>query len=346
LPDELVTRKLVASLLTDSQRWKFQYTLGTSLYGQMGSTLLSINKPTVELVGNMVRFKAPGYDLFKTSLKPQYWFGIPRNVVIDGLVMDVDHIEHQVVEKNNDQEQWKAWNRASGARMSAMEHLMPEMMFSTADNPAHGISAVKALQLAAAEGQKIWAITQTNLNTALAAINLRSDIETDIRNSVNAGKEVTAHEAAVDFYGSNQVGYIVIDPETGAGGYLIGGGENGGKLAAHGAGYALGMLGVLIGGTLATGGLAAFPAVIPLAVGLFTLLNILAVFTIVSVIIDDNLSALDAFISFGCGLIMSLAMTGVAMLFMRVSITAFIDNFINYIGGGISVLGYVAGVCA
>jgi hypothetical protein len=116
--------------------------------------------------------------------------------------------------------------------MSAMEHLVPEMMFSTEENPAHGISAVKALQLAAAEGQKIWTITQTNLNTALAAINLPSDIETDIRNSVNAGMEVTAHEAAVDFYGSSQVGYIVIDPETGAGGYLIGGGENGGVLIA------------------------------------------------------------------------------------------------------------------
>jgi hypothetical protein len=105
LPYELVTRKLVASLLTDSQRWKFQYTLGTSLYGQMSSTLLSINKPTLELAGNMVRFKAPGYGLFKTSLKPQYWFGIPRNVSMDGPGMDVDRIEHQVVEKNNDQKQ-------------------------------------------------------------------------------------------------------------------------------------------------------------------------------------------------------------------------------------------------
>jgi hypothetical protein len=114
--------------------------------------------------------------------------------------------------------------------MSAMEHLMPEMMFSTEENPAHGISAVKALQLAAAEGQKIWTITQANLSTALAAINLPSAVENDIRNSVYAGMEVTAHEAAVDFYGSSQVGYIVLDPETGAGGYLIGGGENGGFL--------------------------------------------------------------------------------------------------------------------
>jgi hypothetical protein len=33
-----------------------------------------------------------------------------------------------------------------------------------------------------------------------------------------------AHEQPVNFYGSSQVGYIVLDPETGAGGYLIGGG--------------------------------------------------------------------------------------------------------------------------
>ncbi len=114
-------------------------------------------------------------------------------------------------------------------RLSSMEHLVPEQMFSTEDNPAHGISAVKALQLAAAEGQKIWTITQANLSTALAAINLPSAVESDIRNSVYAGMEVTDHEQPVNFYGSSQVGYIVLDPETGAGGYLIGGGENGGR---------------------------------------------------------------------------------------------------------------------
>jgi hypothetical protein len=75
------------------------------------STILSyfsLNNLQDELTARaagMVSFKAPGYGLFKTSLKPQYWFGIPRNVVIDGLVMDVDRIEHQVVEKNNDQKQ-------------------------------------------------------------------------------------------------------------------------------------------------------------------------------------------------------------------------------------------------
>lgn len=55
---------------------------------------------------------------------------------------------------------------------------MPEQMFSTEDNPAHGISAVKAIQIAAAEGQKIWGMIQANLSTALVAIDLPSVVDT------------------------------------------------------------------------------------------------------------------------------------------------------------------------
>src|SRR5690606_19697677 len=170
--------------------------------------------------------KAPSYGLFKTNVTPLYWFGIPRNVKMDGLVMDVDHITHLLAHKNNDTQQWINYNRASGARLSAMEHLVPEQMFSTEDSPANGISAVKALQLAAAEGQKIWTITQTNLDIALNGLQLPASVETDIRNSVYAGKEVTAHEKPDSFFGSSQVGYILLDPDTGAGAYRIGGGEN------------------------------------------------------------------------------------------------------------------------
>jgi len=69
--------------------------------------------------------------------------------------------------------------------------------------------------------------------------------------------EVTAHEAAINFYGSSQVGYIVIDPETGSGGYLIGGGENGGFILIL-SGLITAMIGIallgiaLIGGPIAT----------------------------------------------------------------------------------------------
>jgi len=392
LPYELRTRKLVASALTDNQRWKFKYTLGSSQYGQMGNILLSINQPTALLAGkklglsfapaseadeqtltsylpepdangdidpaavpdtlpgylihlngeftigseiaaatsssvtmgtellsemgywqpgrgwrtsqnkpiageyralaldlhgvspaqadalkhdlentqqkitaedytelgkqqhllyatilsyfalnnvqddiaarqaNMVSYKAPSYGLFKTNVTPLYWFGIPRNVELGGLTMDVDLIMNYQVEESNDQTKWLAFNQAQGARMSAMEHLVPEQMFGTDDNPAHGISAVKALQIAGAEGQKIWTITSENVDIAIPNLNLPDDIISEIRNSAAAGMEITAHEQPVNFYGSSQIGFIILDPQTGAGAYKIGGGENGGDL--------------------------------------------------------------------------------------------------------------------
>src|SRR5690554_3366590 len=197
----------------------------------------------------MVTYKAPSYGIFKTNITPMYWFGIPRNVKISGLTMDVDRITHLLAHKDNDHEQWVNYNRASGARLSAMEHLVPEQMFSTDENPAHGISAVKAIQLAAAEGQKIWTITQANLDIALANIQLSNDIKTDILSAVNAGQEVTTHEKFVNFYGKTSAGYIILDPTTGAGAYMITSGENGGAiLSAIGAivgivGFAAGIIG-------------------------------------------------------------------------------------------------------
>lgn len=102
---------------------------------------------------NSIGYRAPSYGLFKTSLAPQYWFGVPRDVKAEGLTMDVDHMTGSRVDKDNDHQRWVSFNRAQGARMSAMEYLAAEQMFSTEDTPTHGISAVKAIQLAAAEGQ-------------------------------------------------------------------------------------------------------------------------------------------------------------------------------------------------
>ncbi len=211
-----------------------QQVVGDLLYSTILSyfALNDMQDKIGEKQAHSVGYRAPSYGLFKTSLSPVYFYGIPRNVKATGLTMDVDRFAGTRVDKDGNVERRLAFNRARGARLSAMEHLVPEQMYSTDDAPAHGISAVKAIQLAAAEGQKIWTITQGNLDQALAGIELSDEVETDIRNSVYAGKEVTAHERPVNFFGSESSGYIVLDPYSGAGAYLIEGGENGGRLKA------------------------------------------------------------------------------------------------------------------
>src|SRR5690606_16134463 len=158
---------------------------------------------------NILSYRLPSYGTFSTNLQTQYWFGIPRNVEFTGLSMDIDHIMQHRVSKSNDKNESKLFSQLVGPRWSAMEHLVPEQMFSTAENQVHGISAVKALAIASQQGQKIWTIDKTNLNLALSRINLSADAENDIRNAVNAGKIATAHEARVTYYGWIGEGYLL-----------------------------------------------------------------------------------------------------------------------------------------
>lgn len=175
----------------------------------------------------MVGYRQPSYGLFATALEPQYWFGVPRTVRFAGLGMDVDLASHQSVQRNNDHAAWIGYNRGLGARYSAMEHLVPEQLFSTDSAPAEGISAVKALALASAAGQRIYTITADTLYTALNQLQLGADTEREIEQAVLAGKVVTTHQYQLDFHGWIGEGYIIEDPETGSGAYKIAGGGNG-----------------------------------------------------------------------------------------------------------------------
>jgi len=186
---------------------------------------------TAQQVG-VVNYRAPSYGKFSTSLSTSYFYGTPRNVTKSGLVMDVDRVFNINVDKDNDKQKRLNYSQLVGNRYSAMEHLVPEQMFSTDDAPAQGISAVKAISIANTQGQKIWTIDSSNINIALNEINLASTVEQEIRNSVNAGKVVTTHEQRLSINGWVGEGYIIIDPATGAGAYKIAGGNNGGWLLA------------------------------------------------------------------------------------------------------------------
>ena len=206
--------------------------IGDLLYSAIYSYLIinDIEDQKQAKSSEIVNYRLPSYGLFSTSLQTSYFFGVPRNVSFDGMFMDVDRLAVQGVANDNDREKRVNFVKTSGVRASALEHLVPEQVFSTEQNRSEGISAVKALAIASAEGQRIWTITRDNLSSALAAINLDSDIENDIRNAVLAGKVATAHEQPISFAGGTNTGYLLIDPETGAGAYLISGGLSGGFL--------------------------------------------------------------------------------------------------------------------
>jgi hypothetical protein len=105
----------------------------------------------------------------------------------------------------------------------------------------------------------------------LSKINLGEEAEEDIRNSVNAGKIATAHENKINFNGWIGEGYTLIDPQTGAGAYMISGGGNGGLLTLQG--LAVGLLQALALFFVATPILAAIIGVAVLLMGVILVLT-------------------------------------------------------------------------
>ena len=192
-------------------------------------------------------FRQPSYGSFQTKGRILSNFGTAEGVQLTGLLMDMDRMKSNVECRQNCWENWRDFNFSNGAMLSAFEHIIPEQLFSLEDQPAHAISAVKALSIASASGQRIYTIKASNLDTALSQLTINSAIKAEIRQAVLAGLEATVHQHPVDYQGWRGTGYVLINPDSGAGAYKISGGANGGALIDDQVTGAVGPLFTLLG---------------------------------------------------------------------------------------------------
>ncbi len=207
---------------------------------------------TARASGSIVDYRLPSYGAFTATAQPHFFFGIVRRVTFPGVTMDVDRILHQVEAKDYDRAKKIDYMRQVGAAGSAVEHAVPEELFIDASacnalgtpNPdpskpacPQAVSAVKALGIAAAQGQRIYTLNQANQafhSTILSQLTISADVKSEIANALASGKEVTLHQADITVSGWTGSGYVIIDPDTGAGAYKIAGGANGAILILTG----------------------------------------------------------------------------------------------------------------
>jgi hypothetical protein len=190
--------------------------------------------------GNVKTYRLPSYGRFLMNAQSHYFFGVARNVTFPGVTMDVDYLRYHVAAKDGIQATSVQFMRQAGAAGSLAENAVPEIIFRNPAFPANdpsqpqGVSAVKALTIAAAQGQKIYTLNQNNQplhDTVLQRLQIDPDVKSEISDALVAGMEVTVHEANIAVNGWTGVGYVILDPTTGAGAYKIAGGENGAFLA-------------------------------------------------------------------------------------------------------------------
>ena len=189
---------------------------------------------------------ALSYGLFHAQVKPRKLYGIvTTGIRFQGLNMDIGHLRHTRWVKNDDpsapinnkpeltangksaaQNRWIAYNKLRGQYASAMEHAVPEQFWvdktqcrytddqGQIQNPAQAdcaqaVSAVKAIAIAQAQGQKIYTINQSNAATALPKLPVGGTVGQEIQSAVQAGKEVTVHEKPISAHGFTGYGYTI-----------------------------------------------------------------------------------------------------------------------------------------
>ena len=152
-------------------------------------------------------------------------FGIPEAVAIRGVLIDVDYNIATPVNIDGAQSKVRRFQILTGMTSSALEH----SMFGTIIG-VEAISTIKALEIANAQGIPVHKIDAENVATKLALLQVGNEIEADIINAVNAGKVITISERKVQLNNWNGIGYIILDPTTGAGAYMISSRISGGSL--------------------------------------------------------------------------------------------------------------------
>lgn len=272
------------------------------------------------------------FGTFSTSLQGVYSWGVLRTAKFAGMVMDIDRIGATIVDKDNKPSNVLAFTQQQGPRQSLNENQVPEMFFndpnSTQKN-VEGVSAVKALQIASSQGQKIYKINQSNIDKIIPQINHSSQVTTDVRDAVAAGKIVTISQTKINFNTWSGSGYIITDPNTGSGAYMISGGVNGGAIDA----LADALNGPLVGAGLTILGLLALllPATSILIGIVFWFALFMSFITLVSGVYDLYKSKCPISDVFGFGL--------VAVIFAILGFTK-IQSIAAWIGFSAGMIGF------
>lgn len=131
---------------------------------------------------------------------------------------------------------------------------------------------------------------------------------TDIRNAVAAGKIVTTSEKSINFNGWKGSGYIITDPSTGSGAYMISGGLNGGFILGVGIGGAISTIGIFL--ALNALALTAIPTFILFFGLVLALLSAMLILVGLAMVLSDN-ADMD-WACFVSGLGVGLALGGVS----------------------------------
>jgi hypothetical protein len=150
-------------------------------------------------------------------------FESSKKMSIIGVRVDVDRDTSAVTPIDGDESKVKKFMFLTLLDGSCHEHLTLDIPMGTITT----ISGVKGVQIAASLGIPIHTITSENIDEILPILRVSSEVKANVQNAINAGMEAIVPEEEITYFGWCGCGYILYNPETGAGACLITGGAAG-----------------------------------------------------------------------------------------------------------------------
>jgi transglutaminase-like putative cysteine protease len=172
--------------------------------------------------GRMVRL--PSVALLSAGFTPRYFFGVPRQASYLGRMLDARRVTISAVAPTDQLR--KAIVMMAGIQGSQWEASAMNSVFARKERMS--MSATEYIAYATTHGVPIQVVAPDNLSTAIANLQVSADVIDDVSAAVQSGMVAILPQRDLNIRGRVGNGYIILDPQTGAGAYLIDGGLNGG----------------------------------------------------------------------------------------------------------------------
>jgi transglutaminase-like putative cysteine protease/cell wall-associated NlpC family hydrolase len=220
IPSDLVANKM-ETLTKNINSQDIDDLLGQMLYN-IGLSYLHHLTFEEELYAKnlqMIITKEPSEAIATSQAITEWLFGIPYKITEGGVAIDVDRNIYAAFSIDGNQQRKKDFMIVSGIGSSSWEDMILQ---SFIDIPS--VSAAKLLKIANQQGIPIYTIDSGNINTLLPQLQVSNEAINEIKNAVNAGKKAIVSQTNIQYNDWNGVGYIILDPASGAGAYMISGG--------------------------------------------------------------------------------------------------------------------------
>lgn len=220
---EAVHNGNAAAVATDSIVGEFLNVAGLGYWAQQD--LVGRLMARAQQIQRVNRF---ALGLFAWEPIVQYSYGLPRTATAGGFSTDIDINLAAFASSDGRQERVAIARMMEGQLSSHLEGAHWALARNRRDDPNTGFSSSQIFQQLSAQGARTYAVTQENVQTVLSRLPIAEAVKADIRAGVNAGLVGFVNDQMASLDGWRGTGYMIVDPETGAGAYRINGGLNGG----------------------------------------------------------------------------------------------------------------------